>query len=109
MKIPDDVFENRCRWCRFYEPGRENIDVPEGRTFSNWSSQNAPCRIFGICGCNKIPGECTSFQPRAMFGICQYCQYSNHFRKDSGFCTHPEGPENKRMVFLSDQRNRDGY
>ena len=108
MKIPDDVFKNRCQWCIFYE-GRENIDVPGNRIFSNWCSQNAPCRIFGICACNKVPGECLSFQPREMFGICRYCRYDNCFRKDSGFCTHPHGPINKRMVFLTDQRDRDGY
>lgn len=98
MKIPDDVYLSRCRYCRHGRPGAENKDIPSDKLFSYVWTRDAPCEIIGICRCNKVLGECLSFSPNPMFGICQYCAFDNSFH--DGYCTFPSGPVNKRRVFL---------
>lgn len=98
MKIPDDVYLSRCRYCRHGRPGAENKDIPSDKLFSYIWTRDAPCEIIGICQCNKVLGECLSFYPNPMFGICQYCAFNNSFH--DGYCTFPGGPANKHRVFL---------
>ena len=98
MKIPDDVYSTRCRYCIHNRPDAENKEIPDGNLFSYYWTKDAPCKIIGISKCDKVPGECLSFSPNPMFGICQYCDFNNHFH--DGYCTFPGGPVNKRRVFL---------
>ena len=97
MKIPDDVYEGRCRYCIQYT-GEENGEIPDEKVFVPYYSRKAACRILGIAQCSKVPGECLSFAPEPIFGICQYCEHSNSFAE--GYCTVPGGPKGKRRVYL---------
>lgn len=98
MKIPDDVYSTRCRYCHHGRAGAENVEIPKEKLFSYFWTKDAPCNIIGISNCDKAPGECLSFTPNPMFGICQYCAFNNCFH--DGYCTTPGGPINKRRVFL---------
>lgn len=98
MKIPDDVYLSRCQYCRHGRPDKENKEIPDDHLFSHSWTKDAPCEIIGISRCCKVPGECLSFYPNPMFGICQYCAFNNIFH--DGYCIFPSGPINKRRVFL---------
>lgn len=98
MKIPDDVYLSRCQYCQHGRPGVENKEIPDDKLFSHVWTRDAPCKIIGICRCNNVLGECLSFIPNPMFGICKYCAFDNCFH--DGYCTFPGGPLNKRRVFL---------
>lgn len=98
MKIPDTVFDNRCRYCFHGRPWNENVDVPDGKLFSSSYHDKLACKILSISQCGKVEGECLSFHPNWIFGLCGTCQWSNPFH--DGYCTRPSGPENKRKVYL---------
>ena len=97
MKIPDDVFENRCRYCHHGRPEGGNQDIPEAWIWSNFHRKDLSCNIFGISNYDDVPGECLSFMPNMIFGICYTCEHNNSFHE--GFCTRDEQP-NKRKIFL---------
>ena len=97
MKIPDDVFETRCRYCMHGRPEGGNKDIPEAWIFAQSHRKDLSCNIFGIYGCDRIPGECTSFSPNHIFGICYTCEHDNTFH--AGFCTKEKQP-NKRQIFI---------
>lgn len=97
MRIPDDVFENRCRYCHHGRPESGNKDIPAEWLWSSFHRKELSCQIFGISGCYKVPGECLSFTPNFIFGICYTCEYNNSFHE--GFCLRNEQP-NKRQVYL---------
>ena len=98
MKIPDDVFTTRCRYCGHGQTGAENKEIPDDKLFIHFWAKQSPCGIIGIAQCDKVQGECLDFKPNPMFGICEYCTFTNSFHP--GFCTAPSGPVNKRRVFL---------
>lgn len=106
-KIPDDVFENRCRWCIHGRVENGNKEIPERHLFVEFHHRTFPCNIMGISRCDKVPGECLSFQPNYIYGVCGTCNYSSMFGDD--FCHHPNGPANKRIVYLGDDFTKDGY
>lgn len=99
MKIPDDVFETRCRYCFHGRPENGNKEVPDGCVFSSRLHDSLPCNILGICRADKVPGECLSFHPNWIFGLCGTCQWDNMFH-EGYYCTLPSGPKNKRKVYL---------
>ncbi len=94
--IPDSVYHKRCRYCLHYQKQYLNNPVPEEQTFSR-AGRMTPCRIFGIAEFSKTPGECLSFCPKVMFGICQYCKYHNSF--DPQCCTK-DNVNNRQQVYL---------
>lgn len=98
MKIPDDVFETRCRYCSHRMPENENIEIPDEYLFSAAWQRKRPCQVMGICTPDKIPGECLNFAPVEYFGICQSCEHTSQFRE--GYCTCKDGPINKRRLFV---------
>lgn len=98
MKIPDDVFETRCRYCFHGRPQNENAEIPDGKIYSSSYHDKLPCNILSVSQCEKVPGECLSFHPNWAFGICQTCEWSNQFHE--GFCLLTIGPQNKRVVFI---------
>ena len=97
MKIPDDVFETRCRYCMHNKPEGQNKDIRPEQVFNTFHTRDLSCRIFGISKCSEIPGECMSFSPHHIFGICYTCEYNNSFHE--GFCTRMKQP-NKRQIFI---------
>ena len=44
MKIPDDVYERRCRYCVQYTE-EENGEIPNEKVFVPYYSQKAACRF----------------------------------------------------------------
>lgn len=107
MKIPDDVFDNRCRWCVHGRVNNGNDEVPGRLLYKSSYHDKLPCNIMGIAKCEKVAGECLSFSPNWMFGICKTCVSNNMFH--DGFCTRANGPQNKRLVFLGSDLTKDGY
>lgn len=97
MKIPDDVFENRCRYCFHGRPDAGNKDIFPEWLWSVFHRKDLSCGIFGISRCDEIPGECISFSPNYIFGICLTCQHNNSFSPD--YCMKAKQP-NKRKVFI---------
>lgn len=97
VQIPEDVFEGRCRWC-IHRQLEENKSFDKSMIYRSWySKENVPCRIYGIARCNDLPGECMSFAPNQIYGICKTCEYNNSFY--DGYCTRVEQP-NKRQVYI---------
>ena len=97
VQIPEDVFEGRCRWC-VHRQLDENKPFDKSMIYRSWySKENVPCRIYGIARCNDLPGECMSFAPNQIYGICKTCEYNNSFHE--GYCTRDEQP-NKRQVYI---------
>ena len=97
MKIPDDVFNTRCRWCHHGQPENGNSEIPDSEIYSYKWRDKLPCKIMAICRADKIPGECLSFTPNAIYGVCDTCQYDNPFAE--GYCMRKERP-NYRQVFI---------
>lgn len=97
MKIPDDVFDTRCRYCIHGKQGVENVDIPPGWIWSSYHEKDRPCQIFGISRFNEIPGECESFNPNYIFGICLTCEHNSCFTP--GFCRRRSQP-NKRKLYI---------
>lgn len=98
MKIPDDVFLNRCCYCGHGQKGAENKEIPDDKLFVHFWAKQSPCGIIGIAQCDKVRGECLDFKPQPMFGICEYCAWTNPY--SDGYCIVPGGPLKKRRVFL---------
>ncbi|MBQ3859930.1 MAG: hypothetical protein II779_05330 [Clostridia bacterium] len=96
MKIPDDVYEQRCRYCRHHMPAGGNQDVPERWIFQVQHRKDLSCGIFGLARCAEVPGECLTFHPNWIFGICKTCEHNNSFA--DGYCLSDERP-NYRQVF----------
>ena len=97
MKIPDDVFETRCRYCR-HRQTEENREIPDKYVFFAPKHKEMPCGIMGISQHNKVKGECLSFLPNYIFGICSTCQHDNMFREN--YCILDEQP-NKRQLYIA--------
>lgn len=108
IRIPDDVWENRCRWC-FHRRTEENRTLEKWETWSSRLSVEAskPCNIIGIARYADIPGECRSFAPNFIYGICATCEYDNLFH-EPGFCLSDEQP-NKRQVYIGQGYQKEEY
>lgn len=97
MKIPDDVFLNRCRWCRHGSTKNGNNEIPDEDIYKPRYRDLMPCQIMGISKPCEIPGECRSFTPRFMYGLCNTCEYSTPYGEN--FCRRPQRP-NERQLFI---------
>lgn len=98
MKIPDDVFKNRCPYCIHGQTRAGNKDIPEAWVFQIYHMKDLSCKIFGVAWCDEIPGECRSFTPLDIFGICKTCAHFNQFHGKTG-CLLEESP-NRRQVYI---------
>ena len=105
IKIPDDVWENRCRWC-VHRIRDENMTVERSRIWNASYRDRLPCRIIGIAMHSLIPGECKSFHPNWVYGICETCEHNNMFAE--GFC-RAECQPNKRKVFVGEGYGNPAY
>ena len=54
MKIPDDVFMTRCRYCGHGQTGAENKEIPDDKLFIHFWAKQSPCGIIGIAQCDKV-------------------------------------------------------
>ena len=106
MRIPDDVFETRCRFCHHGHPENNNQEIPDERIFSAYWTRRSSCQILGISKPNKVQGECLSFTPNHIFGICLTCESNNSFHE--GYCRRQERP-NYRQVYLGNCYDKGGY
>ena len=97
MKIPDDVFETRCRYCR-HRQTEENKTIPDNHIFEARHHKEKPCRIMGINQCKTVKGECLSFLPNYIFGICLTCRHNNIFAEN--YCTLDKQP-NKQQLYIA--------
>lgn len=102
MKIPDDVFRNRCAWCIHRNPGRDNIEIQDREMYLHSIREKTPCLIIGVCRPNRIEGECESFYPMHIYGICYTCAHYNNFFEDTDCCTLYERP-NRHRVYAGDR------
>lgn len=95
IRIPDDVWENRCQWCAHKNPAvKENRNVEKWEPMSPQQSvlKSLPCRILSVSRPNRIPGECMSFSPNHIYGICWTCKWDNLFHEPS-YCLFSDQPE----------------
>lgn len=116
-KIPDEIYENRCKYCVHFVRDGENRDFEAREAYLH--STNPSCRIFTIAGYKyQIPlmesnrfaghenvpffdGECRTFAPRLAYpGICQSCAYHNCFVK--GCPTEKRGDDYRRAFIAND-------
>lgn len=104
-EIPDDVWEERCQWC-IHRTGNENRKIPKAWAFRYQHDKDKPCRIMGIAKMDEIPGECRSFAPNKIYGICMTCEHDNCFHE--GFCLH-DGQPNKRQVYIGQGYQNEAY
>ena len=110
-KIPDDVWESRCRFC-VHKHAEENRPVPMLAVYKPMYSHLIPCRIMTVAHPNDQPGECMSFAPKQdTYGICETCRHNNIFA--DGFCLKKDHAPQRR-VFMGhhynvDERLKDYY
>jgi hypothetical protein len=99
-RIPDDVWEGRCKLC-IHRNGAENIPVPIKAVHKPQYSEIIPCRIMTVSRPNDRPGECMSFAPRMdTYGICGTCIHNSIFHE--GFCTKIDHAEEHRVYWGTD-------
>ena len=105
-EIPEDVWEGRCQWCR-HRQGNENRKVPAAWLGVYAHDKDLPCRIMSVSRPNDILGECRSFAPNHIYGICATCKNDSIF-EEKGYCDKDEQP-NKRQVFVGQGYKNEAY
>ncbi len=114
-KIPDDIYNNRCKYCRHFIEGKENREIKNNEI---WRYNDNPC----VCNIQCIAqykhqehddnwrefwyvpyddGECRSFTPSVGYPICNYCEYYNSFMNEQKYCTIT--PKNRRIAVIGNQ------
>lgn len=48
MKIPDDVYSTRCRYCKHWQAVTENKEIPDDALLIHFWARQSPCGIIGI-------------------------------------------------------------
>lgn len=124
-KIPDMIYENRCRYCIHFQKDGENRDYKATEVFSCFIKPS--CKILGVASyCYQIPlidgnrlagytsvvypdGECRSFTPHLTYpGICRSCQHHNFFAKEEGYCNGIKASDYKK-VFIGNNHGSEAY
>lgn len=114
-KIPDDIYESRCKYCTYFCPEGENRVFQDNEVYS-YSIKHS-CKILSIAGYSyqvwndegKVideiaydDGECRSFLPWYSYpGICASCAYHNHFVE--GCCTNSKRGSDYHPAFIARQ------
>ena len=111
-KIPDDIYDNRCRYCMHFIEGKVNREMTENESYRNCDNPCA-CKIHSIAQYKYqehdkdyrnfwyIPyddGECRSFTPVYGYPVCHYCEYVNMFMKESEYCSTT--PKNRKRAVI---------
>ena len=121
-KIPDDIFENRCRCCRHFIVGKENREIKDGEVWRS-SGNPSPCQIQAIAGYKfqvKLPdgryvykpyedGECRSFAPVFGYPICRDCECFNPFMEEREYCTKSVPLEKRNVAALGNTYGHERY
>lgn len=122
-KIPDDIYENRCRYCFHFCKEGENRDFKDNEVYSYQIKHS--CDILGVAryfyqvrhdngtfwgeveNIAYSDGECRSFSPMLSYpGICNSCRYHNPFVK--GYCTIEKGKD-YRIAFIANDHGSESY
>lgn len=88
MRIPDDVYQNRCPYCLQFR-NAPNEDTP-------LFTVHAPCNVFSLPNLWEVKGECRCFVPYSIFGICNTCEHKTWDERDCRI-----EPVNRRAVYYS--------
>ena len=105
-RIPDDVWENRCRLC-VHKNAEENVPVPRELVYRPQYAEVIPCRIMTVASMNGVTGECMSFTPRIdVGGICRSCVHTSYFH--DGYC-RKDGHAPKRQVYRGQDWGQEYY
>lgn len=96
-RIPGDVWETRCRYC-VHKTGEKNIPIPVALVHKTHVQKVIPCRIMTVSKPgNEIKGECMSFTPKDVYGICETCKHNNIFHE--GYCMKENHAEQHRVFY----------
>lgn len=96
-RIPEQIWETRCRYC-IHKRGEKNIPIPKKDVHRPYLESVIPCRIMAIAHPGaKMPGECFSFSPRNVYGICETCKHNNIFH--DGYCMKEKHGEERRVFY----------
>lgn len=100
IRIPDDVWTERCQWC-VHRQTSENRTVEKWECYSSRLDidRSKPCRIMSIARFADIPGECKSFAPHNIYGLCMTCKHDSIFQQDRDYCKIDERP-NYRQIYI---------
>ncbi len=120
-KIPDAIYENRCRYCWHFLKNGENREIQSHEIWLPEYTFPGPCKIQSIAGykyqvrnngdCEYFPyedGECRSFVPAYGYPMCEYCEHHNHFHEDT-YCLKEIPLEQRRVVALGNTYGREVY
>ena len=121
-KIPDDTFENRCRYCLHFVEGKENREIKDSEVYRPLDNP-CPCHVQSIaryCYQVKLPdgryenlpysdGECRSFAPVFGYPICRDCEYFNCFMEEREYCTKSIPLENRKIAALGNTYGQERY
>lgn len=118
-KIPDDIYNNRCRYCHHFQKEYENKEVKH--PFSARAEDQGSCKIQSIAGycyqehndswtefTDKVyeDGECRSFTPNFGYPICESCEHFNHFKTDN-YCYGK--PKNRRIAVIGNNYGKEAW
>lgn len=94
-RIPDEIYENRCKYCWHFVKNKENREIKEYEIFLHGDRKPCPCKIqliaqyrYQICDNGEykyIPyedGECRSFSPNYGYPMCYSCEHFDRFSKE---------------------------
>lgn len=118
-KIPDDIYNNRCKYCRHFIEGKENREIKDNEVNRN-NNNPCVCKIQSIAQYKYqehdkewrnfwyIPyddGECRSFTPNFGYPVCYNCEYENSFMEESAYCTIT--PKNRKVAVIGNNYGAD--
>jgi hypothetical protein len=120
-KIPDEIYENRCRYCGHFLKDGENREIKSHEIWLPESRFPGPCKIQAIAkykyqirnnGLYEYltyeDGECRSFTPKFGYPMCEYCEHHNHFHEDT-YCLKETPFDQRRVVALGNTYGREVY
>ena len=99
LKIPDQIFETRCRWCMHGNPDAGNKEIPAWWVFAPAHRVDLSCKVMSVSRPGRIAeGECETFAPHVMFGLCDSCRFNSMFNEPT-YCKLDDR-KNYRPVFI---------
>ena len=108
--IPDDILNNRCKFCKFYIDGKENRKIKHNEVY-RYVDNPCVCKIQSIARYKYQvhdedwrdvhyevynDGECRSFTPNFGYPICRDCEkyspfYHTNDEENFGCRAEPKG------------------
>lgn len=104
--IPTHIWDKQCKYCRFRQKDEnKRIDKYNGPCLIGGADDDEPEAYFWIDN-KKIStmeyyntNYCLHWKPNKEYGLCNTCEYFNHFADDTEYCTHLDGPLNRKLVY----------